>query len=262
MAYSLAQKPNTENEKRRVKNRGAVDAQELSRLLNRHLEKQAIRSEQRRLALAAKAAVEPYVPRVAASAFERTTTPDAMRQIHKLSQPAVKQHLEILHVDIPSLSLMRMQVYDQVVVERNALRNRNQWQWTHEMEQAAEFDLDREVDKPPRRTFAELEHLMKTRSREEQILKGGDSFWHEGPSKMKSRTAVCVPDFEGRNDWAQKEEMEGGGRRTLLKRDTTSWIARRREKRQAEAVKIGDGSPPTGNRRERGRGLLGRFSRY
>ena len=141
------------------------DPDELSRLLAIHLEKQKIKSQERRAARAAKSAAAPFAPKGAASAFERTTTPDVMRQVHKLSLPAVKQHSKVLQVDIPSLR--RNQARDQAVIERDLLRNRNQWQWTQDMREAAVVDLDRNVYRPPQRTFAELAHLMNSKVRDE-----------------------------------------------------------------------------------------------
>jgi hypothetical protein len=259
----------------RTKKRGGVDPDELCRLLNNHIENQALKAEQRRAAKALKAAAGPYVPREAASAHQKTTSPDAMRQFHKLSQPVYKQHFEVLRLDIPGSplkDLQRTQLWDPAVVDRNIVRNRNQWEWDQRMEKAAEVDLEREINRPPQRTFPELACLVKEKSWGEQPMSGRDMFWENSPlqrSKEKLKTA-----FEGRNDWAQKEDTESGDKQAKLEKivspswmKDSNWIMRRKEKFvvvEEEAVEVGDcGSPPPmGSIRGRGRGFLARFNRH
>src|SRR6266536_5759072 len=172
MTYPLRDRKGN-GQKRKVKNGEPFDPEELTRRLTAHLIEQKTKQERRREARAAKAAaaaaqqdsVYHHVPKVAAAAFERTTTPDAMRQVHKLAQPAIKAHLEQLTIDdplpgVPVTSLKKTQAMDQAMIERDLLRNRNQFQWDQAMEEAAEADVYRDVNKPPQRTFIdEFAHL-------------------------------------------------------------------------------------------------------
>src|SRR4051812_10758284 len=82
--------------KRNAKHGEQFDPEELSRRLESHLTSQKLRAERRREARAAKAASTQeyhHIPIVAAAQFERTTTPDVMRQLsNKFVQPAIKAH--------------------------------------------------------------------------------------------------------------------------------------------------------------------------
>jgi len=261
MAHA-AQNPEENGNLRRMKKGEPFDPDELSRLLTIHLDKQKLKSKQRRAARAANAAaaLNPFVPKVAATAFERTTTPDAIRQVHNLSIPAVKQHSEVLQVDIPSLR--RNQALDQAVMERNLLRNRNQWQWTQDMREAAAVDVDRDVYRPPQRTFAELAHLMNKGQDEWPLSNGGFVFWEDGPSptvKAKPKYA-----FDGRNDWAQRD-FDGGKQKILekaspMRKRDSIWILRSKKdnsmgkERDNVVTGMGScGSSPDGDRNRSGR---------
>lgn len=148
------------------------DPEDLSRRLQAHLTEQKIKADKRRQARAAKLAaaeaaaaeshaqtVYHHVPMSAASAFERTTTPvDLSRKMPKLAQSVIKAHLGRVSVDEnrPSQGLTLLQktvALDQAIVDKQILRNRNQFQWTQEMEEANEADLERDLYKPPQRTF-------------------------------------------------------------------------------------------------------------
>jgi len=144
------------------------DPEELSRRLKAHLSQQKIEAERRRLARAAaqQKALYHHVPSGAAAAFEKTTTSEGLRQVHRLSQPALKQ-LDGLCLDdsVPGRPLktilQRTQALDQAAAERDTLRNRNQFQWTHGMEEAAGVDNERGIYKPPTRSFDAYVFLLK-----------------------------------------------------------------------------------------------------
>lgn len=257
------------------KNKGAVDPEELSRLLTNHLEKQVLKAEKQRIAKAAKekppppphkapcpgyVSPKPFIPQVAATAFERTTTPDPLRQVHVLSYPALKTHYEPLQIDvkIPQSPLQINQAFDQVVYGRNESRDRNQWNHSPEMELAAEIDRERDVNRLPRRSFGQYGRKSKSRDRERVTLRGSNR--ENGPPvslKTRPKTAVCVPDFERRNDWAQEDKENG--KSWVLRKDSMSWIVRRKTKEKREREESGeseDGSPPAERRNGRGRSFL------
>ncbi|KAH8687504.1 hypothetical protein BGZ60DRAFT_522159 [Tricladium varicosporioides] len=281
MTYPLREpKANT---RRKVKQGEPFDAEELSRRLTAYLLEQRKKAERHREARAVKATTQQnsvyhHVPTVAAAAFERTTTPDVMRQIHKLSQPAVKTHLETFHVE-DSLSgygvtsLRKTQAIDQAILERDLLRTRNQFQWNHDMEDTVEVDIDRDIYKPPQRTFQTEASQLKSNHapKASRPLSTGDIFSDEEdspvPNKPKARP---VHDTRDRNDWAQRDDDVDSrhNRRDwsgpfLRKREST-WIMRiKREKsiRQDKggAVTADPESPP--DKSGRGR-FLARFKRH
>jgi hypothetical protein len=272
---------------RRVKEGEPFDPEELSRRLSHHLAGQKSKADHRRDARAAKAAhvaaarqdtVYQHVPKVAAAAFTRTATPDVRRQTHKLSQPALKQRFDVLGSGCQVMNLQRAQATDQAMIEREMLRNRNQFQCNHDMEKAAEVDIERGVYKPPRRTFSEFAHLRGRHERDSQrpglvntgdVCRGGNGAPISGKAKLKP-----TPAYDGRNDWAQPDEIRGEGRRTVkelarpfLKRKDSIWILRGRKEKpekqdKDEAVmETEDSTSPDGNKSGR-TSFLARFKRH
>ncbi|TVY85244.1 hypothetical protein LSUE1_G000129 [Lachnellula suecica] len=276
MTYPLRD-PKGNTARRRVKQGEPFDPEELSRRLTAHLAEQKIKAERRREARAAKAAaaqqngVYHHVPKVAAMAFERTTTPDTMRQVHKLAVPGLKTHLELLQEEEfsrhPASKLQETQAKDQAMIERELLRNRNQFQWTREMEEAVEVDIKRDLYKPPQRTFIkEFEHLRGTKAANApRPMSTGDVFSDEEVPISPKAKQKPVYDGNDRNDWAQR--ADGGESRKwaspFLRKKDSIWILGRKEKSNRQdkdetvVTGIGNfGSPPN----KKGR-FLARFKR-
>jgi hypothetical protein len=267
--------------RRRIKEGEPFDPEELSRRLTAHIAEQKLKTQLRREARAAKAAaaqkngVYHHVPKVAAADFERTTTPDGMRHVHKLSQPAAKAYLEHLKLDdgIPGsvvTNLQRTQALDQAVLEKEMLRNRNQFQWDRVMEQAAEADMDRDLFKPTQRTFNEFVHLKGTHEKHgPRPLSTGDMFTEQEEVQTKTKTKVVHDVNEHRNDWAQRDDDMESKKKDKpsqpLKKKESSWILLGRKEKSPkdkdEAVAgIGSrGSPPDGGRKAN---FLARFKRH
>jgi len=274
--------PKGNTARRRVKQGEPFDPEELSRRLTAHLAEQKIKAERRREARAARAAaaqqngVYHHVPKVAALAFERTATPvDTTRQMHKLSQPVLKAQLELLHEDHvtghPTTKLQETQAKDQAMIERELLRNRNQFQWTRDLEDAVEVDFGRDLYKPPQRTFniPEFAHLRGTKaSNAPRPLSTGDVFSDEEVQITPRAKQKPAFDAIDRTDWAQRDDEGEIGRQKkdwvspFLRKKDSIWILGRKEKstrQDKEAVAgIGDfGSPPD----KKGR-FLARFKRH
>jgi len=258
--------PKSDAIKRRVKKGEPFDPEDLSRRLTAHLAEQKLKAERRRDAKAKATAADKnhlyhHVPKVAATAFERTTTPDVMRQVHKLSAPALKQHFEILSLDDPNhqvTGLQRTQALEQAVVERDTLRNRNQFQWDHTMEEAAEVDIDRNVYKLPQREF----NTELKRSRHVKALSTGATvFWEEEETSTIVKAKHTKPSlvFDGRNDWAQRDEDGHGGKglpkekaSPFLRKKDSIWILGSKKEKSSkqqnkdEVVAGSFGSSPEG----------------
>jgi len=253
--------------KRKMKKGEPFDPEDLSRRLKAHLSEQKIEADRRRLARAAAAqqkALYHHVPSGAATAFEKTTTPEGLRQVHRLSQPVLKQ-LEGLCLDdsVPGrplkTSLQRTQALDQTAAERDTLRNRNQFQWTHGMEEAAEVDDERAVYKLPTRNFdAAISNVRR--------IPAGLMEEEHGHAKTKAGI-----DVNSRHDWAQRDEEELEIRRTVkelvnpfsMKRHSI-WTLRSKKEQSPEHGKNEDTvlpPIPEGGRQQMRSGLLGRFKR-
>lgn len=303
------QKPLPNAAKKQLPKQGEpFDPEELSRRLQTHLVNQKLRAEQRRKARDAKAAADlaaeqrvvpvapkyaspgqenvyHHIPKVAASAFARTATPDPMRQFHKLSQPVRAQmdQLTLEESNGQAQTLKKTQAMDQAVAERENLRNRNQFQRDQAMEVAAEMDVYRDVYKPPQRTFmSDFSHLIPGQDKKTQRpMSTGDMLDHDDPftttTKTKRKSKPNGFDMTERNNWAQQDEPESKSSKkekdketTSVRRKPSSWIllGRRspkleKEKEKDEAVAgIGEtGSPPDGSKSTKS-SFLARFRRH
>lgn len=265
--------------KRRVKQGEPFDPDDLCRRLEAHLAEQRFRAEKRREARAAKAAAVqangPYVPMVAATAFQRTATPDVLRQVHKLAEPALKTQLSI-HFEEPGFSaLKRTQARDHAAIEKECVRTRNQFQWGHDMEEAVILDIDRDIYKAPQRTFQpETSHLRILRnSNVIRHFSTGDMLSDDeqlhGTVKPKSKALFEAND---RNDWAQRDDVENRHPKRewvtpFLRKKDSSWMMMvRGEKglghKNETLTNIGNlGSPPDASKSGKGR-FLARFKRH
>ena len=173
-----------------------LDAADLSRRLADHLAAQKLEAQRRRETLRpAPAAQYHHVPQVAASAFVRTATPDPLRQIHRLSQPAVKPAPLL---DEPGVGVQRAQAQDQERVRREQRWSRNQFQWSRDMERAAGVDAQRGVNRVPRRAFSR-DLLME----EKPVV------WEEEKEGAPEKEMGRGTGYDGRNDWAQGEREAG-----------------------------------------------------
>ncbi|KAE9375436.1 hypothetical protein N431DRAFT_200845 [Stipitochalara longipes BDJ] len=276
--------------RQRVKQGEPFDPEELSRRLNAHLAEQKLKAERRREARAAKAAlaqadvVYHHVPAVAAAAFERTTTPDIRRQSHKLASVGVKSHLEKLsledpHPEYPTTNLKKTQAMDQAILERQILLNRNQFQWTHELEEAAEADMEREIYRPPQRTFqSEFAHLTSAHKRSNSRPLSTGDLWEKleaqsPPPPRKSKPAPIAQIAKDRHDWVERDEeieitkkKDHSRTSPFLRKMESTWMLGKREKikqdRDEAGAGLGDhGSPPDGAKGIRG-SFLARFKRH
>lgn len=278
MTYQFGD-PRANGAKRRSKKDQPFDPDELSRRLTTYLIDQKQRAERRRIERAAKLAAEQedivyhHIPTVAATAFARTATPDTHRQVHKLSKPALKQNQEAFQTD-QLTNLQKMQALDQAIIDRNVLGHRNQFQWSHDMVEAAEVDIHRGVYEPPRRTFATQFAHLDLRSRRdkeaERPLSLGD-VWEEDSPTMKTRNRPR-PDFEGRNDWSQQDDVEIGKTEikeksnTFLRKTESIWVLKSRTRNRTDTEGKSDGVckdvvPADGGKSGKG-SFLARFKRH
>lgn len=188
-----------------------------------------------------------HVPREAASAFARTATSEPMRNVHGLSQPAVKQHLEQIRVSNPGAS--KMQVINHAMNQQQMLRQRNQFQQTRAMEDADEIDEVRGVYKSQSKSF--MDHISGNRNAS-RPLSTGDGLYEDrdallAKARRKSRTMAL--DMSGRGNWTQDDEVSDSKKDAVVKRKPSSWILLGRkspkpEKDEAVSGVGGSASPP------------------
>lgn len=200
---------------------------------------------------------------MAAQAFERTTTPEVMRQVHTLSKLVVKSHLERSSLDAsapghPFTSLQRTQAMDQAMLEKEMLRNRNQFQWDHDMEEASHADMERVLYKPPQRTFnSDFAHLEGRHAKgAPRPLSTGDVWQEELPHIPTKPKGLPKPQNDGldRHDWAQREEVAEIRKKDrtspFLRKMESSWILLGKKEKISLKQDIGNlGPSPEGNRK-------------
>lgn len=273
------------NKPPKSKKGGPIDPEELSRRLQTYLTQQKMRVEERKQRAAYRAAhgqsppdgkhvsknpppaAQPpaqsksrpdsfgaekdnngyhHVPSQAATQFARTTTPDPMRTIHALSQPAVQCHLEQIKIgDGTGTGVGTMQAINNARAERAALRTRNQFQLTKSMEEVNLIDEKRGIHGP------EYQKFRKSLLEDEE-----DSVQ---PQRPRSKVVL---DMSGRDNWAQEDEKT---KDPVVKRKPSSWImlGKKPPKNERDEAVSGVGgplSPPPDGKSSKN--FLARFKRH
>ncbi|CZS98641.1 uncharacterized protein RAG0_07283 [Rhynchosporium agropyri] len=224
-----------------------LDPEELSHRLNQHLAEQRLKTERRREVRALKAAalaqqnVYHHVPTAAASAFERTTNPDATRQVHALSKPTVDIYFKLpsLEAHVPGhayTNLQKTQAIDQAMQQKEMMRNRNQFQWNHGMEEANYADTERDLYRMPKRDFnLDFVHHKADWQAAPRPLSTSNACWRkETPGLLAKLKGPLKPQHDGldRHDWTQLEEVETKKKRRtnpFLRKMESTWILRGRK---------------------------------
>ncbi|KAL8365036.1 hypothetical protein RB595_004039 [Gaeumannomyces hyphopodioides] len=209
----------------------------------------------------------PYVPREAAAQFALTTTATNMSGgggglTHKLSRNALKFHLEADHVDPNAPPAEQTKALRRAQSRREQLHERNQFQRTRILEEAAEADEDREQAahqiRSHRHTFTgalgggpDHHHQNNQQNQKNRRSSTGDFLEYREKDSGDSRHALPMPPaspgrredspppkyypsqdaVEHRVDWTQSDETKPIQRaRTvpLLKRPSSIWTLRGR----------------------------------
>ncbi|KAI9869421.1 MAG: hypothetical protein M1813_000210 [Trichoglossum hirsutum] len=133
-----------------------VDPYELSRRLEIQDRQQKERANRR---VHDRHSVGPYhhTPQVAAQAFQRTATQKVhgRRETHKLSRSVIDRYRKNRDIGsrIPGATSAAQLPGDYAKSGGDSAANRNQFQWTRELENAMRVDKERNVDKGPQRDF-------------------------------------------------------------------------------------------------------------
>ncbi|KAG9248195.1 hypothetical protein BJ878DRAFT_77405 [Calycina marina] len=238
------------------------DPDDLTRRLTAHLltqkAAQAKRRSQRRSL--DRSSTYHHVPTVAAAAFARTTTPDALRQVHRLSQPVLRC-LEGLEKQTKlGGGVHAHELMDERVVERERVRLRNQWQGGLMMEVAGAVDGARDVLRKPTRTFREFAHLATTVRKSVHERPRSEGYGDEAPVTLVRARTRSHFGFDRRNNWTQlddeREQKRGIMERAGLKKRDSMWVMKSKiEKRENEGA---DSPLPTSKSRKNS--FLARFA--
>jgi hypothetical protein len=179
----------------------------------------------------------------------------------------------------PVTSLQKTKAMDQAILDREILLNRNQFQWTHELEEAAVADMERELYKLPQRTFqSEFAHLTSGHKRSNSRPLSTGDLWEKveaqsPPPPPKSKPKPGPVALNDRHDWAERDDETEIAKKKdhsrtspFLRKMESTWMLGKREKvkqdRDEAVAGIGDhGSPPDGNKGVRG-SFLARFKRH
>jgi hypothetical protein len=252
----LPRNPKTTGSQRRAKQGELFDPDELRRRLEAYLEEQKLQAERRReRAGVQKQSVYHHIPRVAAADFARTATPEIMghgdpgkQHVHKLGHIALKHHVDRVNIEtlIPGtspLDLRYTQAIDQARMQRDLVGDRNQFQRTKNLEDAAEYDRERNLYKAPQRTFGSDPFHVAQRDTGIRPLSTGDVPWEgeiDTPStifhaRTKPKT-FPVHTANDRQDWAQRDEAAVGTYRSVkqrvnpfLRRPDSIWMLKTRK---------------------------------
>jgi hypothetical protein len=268
------------------------DPVELSRKLNAHITEQKIKAEQRRVSRAAKGALEEncggyrHVPKVAAAAFERTTTTvDSKDKMHRFSKTALKTQMELLRKDEPipikavtvrplqhTVSIKKHEALDKARTSRDLIANGGRYQWSHDVEEASEQDSNLERYNPRRNFNDELAHLKGTHRKNVQSV--GDLCWDELESStmpfnkpQPMREEVPAYTAHDRPDWLEREDSvivqkKKNRASPILKRMESSWLLiSKKEKKHDEAIAGLDSPEDKGTTTFTSRKFLARFKR-
>jgi hypothetical protein len=245
------QDPRSKGAKWRAKQGELFDPDELRRRLEAHLAEQKLQAErQRARAGVQKQNVYHHIPKVAAADFARTATPEIMgqgdpgkRHVHRLGQVALKHHVDRVNIEalIPGTSPLDLRytlAVDQARMQRDLIGDRNQFQRTRNLEDAAEYDRERNLYKVPQRTFGSDHFHLAQKDMRSRPLSTNDVFWEEQNDAqntifhVKTKPKVFpIHTVNDRQDWAQRDETTAEIHRSVkqrvgpfLRRPDSMWI--------------------------------------
>ncbi|KAI9843997.1 MAG: hypothetical protein M1838_002377 [Thelocarpon superellum] len=199
-----------------------LDVEELCRRLRVQERRQRDQAERRRRRATKDLGQRQYhhIPQVAAQDFARTATPDTFskRETHPLSRQVMDRfrnnvvHPKALSATGLAAALERAQA------ELREAAERNQFQRSRALEEAAQADKDRDLHRPLKRDFRRLSHLMpqghghnrrRSFSAGDAAVTASDIDTGEGlvpmTAKRNPRHSIHVED---RHDWSQNDESE------------------------------------------------------
>jgi hypothetical protein len=251
----LPRDPKAKGTQRCAKQGELFDPDELRRRLEAHLDQQKLQAErQRERAGAQKQIVYHHIPKVAAADFARTATPEIMghrdpgkRHVHKLGRIALRHHVDRVNIEtlIPGtnpLNLRYIQAIDQARMQRDLIGDRNQFQRTKGLEDAAEYDRERNLYKVPQRTFGSDPFHVAPKDASIRPLSTGDVPWEDEIDTQSTifRARIKPKSFpvhtaNDRQNWAQRDETVVETYRSVkqvkpfLRRTDSIWMLRFRK---------------------------------
>lgn len=219
----------TRKKKNSVNKSEAFDPEELCRRLEKYRQEEKEARRRRRAQVSDKKG-EPaqyhHVPQCAAASFARTATPESLNkeEIHKLSRQVVRTHQPAVDPRAPTAkirpSIRRVvEGHEMARLKREALAERNQFQRTPLLEEAARADHTRNLNKPQQRDFENpLCEQLPTKHSPPNGGKPGEWDPHRMETNVPPSQAHRRPNANDRHDWAQRDECVDTGRQGLRDR--------------------------------------------
>lgn len=231
---------------------------------------------------------EPYrhIPKVAAIDFMKSTTQDSMpfdnskvREInghghHVFAHAALHEQAKAAYHEpnaILTFTVARSKAEDQARTQRQAVSERNQFQRDQVLEEAAQYDRDRDIYAPVRRSFGVDPLNVIISGSKTRPLSSSEANWEDGGRRSTdapSRLRRTVPNVNDHLDWAQRDDtpVEHSSIRDrlspLLKKTESKWILRKKDARDDSVSGYGLLCPTGHNTAKVKRGsFLGRFKR-
>jgi hypothetical protein len=261
-----------------------IDPDELRRRLEAHLAEQKKQAELRRAkANAKKESAYHHVPKVAAAAFERTATPVSMadkdgkkKSVHKLAQVALKHYVkENIRPTSGSFNLQRTLAMDQARKKRDLIGDRNQFQRTRILEDAAKLDKERNLGKVPQRTFGADKLDVPQTALCSRSLSNGDLNWEEDLDASDplfhneaKANILLIPIANERQDWEQCDQIPVEVHRSVkermspfLRKTDSMWMLRSRKEPKPDDLSEMSRSAPTVPDIKQKRSFFGLFKR-
>jgi hypothetical protein len=149
------------------------------------------------------------------------------RHVHKLGEIALKYHADRVKIESHApgaspLNLRYTQATDQARMQRDLEGDRNQFQRTKDLEDAAEYDRERNLYRVPQRTFGSDLFRAPQKDTRSRPLSTGDIPWEDdvdaqsyGRTKPRPFPIFTTND---RQDWAQRDEVGVGAHRSVKER--------------------------------------------
>lgn len=251
-----------------------INPEELTRRLAAHvadLKRQNERRAQRAVVL--RHGPYHHVPRVAATDFARTATPDGMGRIkgskgkvHKLAQPALKHYLCGDSHGLSGMTGWRSaQSVDNLRTASALVRERNQFQMTADLECAAQLDRMRGLNTAQQRAFdSDILHMRRCQECARNLpLSMADVKWEQGA--FHGQSAPLYSDLRlkvqpvhrplDRHDWVQQDDAPVEQRKAMIRFFRDKW-----GRTTKEPTKEWSCNSSSNNKPRRG-GLLNLFKR-
>ena len=197
-----------------------------------------------------------HTPRVAALDFTRTATPDLMgkKDAHRLSRAVLDRYKHGLGARDPAhpeqvTAGNLADALEAARLEMERVADRNHFQRNRDLEDAAQRDKERDINKPTKKDFEPSPHHppVHNESKHQRSFSVGGAEWEhiKGPLPVSKATSKPGPQWEDHHDWAQRDEHLADRRRSLmdrvspfLRKTESVWLLKHKKERPAKDASL------------------------